>query len=273
MALQLLAETTALYVSGMPQLLREIWSHLYPASPAPRYRVFSARFDGTHSEFSASVYLRTPATPYHDGRVYVYSSSITTQVTRAIQEVADDAIILLRTQDPIMRMCTRYAHFPRLDPSNGDILFPNPGDPSSELTNLLRYTFYLHKYLHDTLTQLSALRVSVAETEAARASRNGAVPRALPIPAHLAGGTLAQVRRELAPGSAARTVPFRDSHATRRAVRRVIPHSPEPRFQRRRLDPDPPPPAHSPGSSVSSIDTGEGRIDSVAPAARTEMEF
>ena len=165
-----------------------------------------------------------------------------------------------------MRMCTRYAHFPRLDPSNGDILFPNPGDPSSELTNLLRYTFYLHKYLHDTLNQLSTLRISIAETEAARASGNGDVPRDPSIPAHLTGGTLAQVRRELAPGSAARTVPLHDPRVTHRAVRRAIPYSPELRFQRRRLNPDSPPPAHSPESSESGI-------DSVPPAARAEREF
>lgn len=82
MAFQLLPETTALYVSGMPQLLREIRSHLYPAAPAPKYHVFNARFDETHSEFSATVYLRT--TPLRDGDTYAFSSRITTQVNRAI---------------------------------------------------------------------------------------------------------------------------------------------------------------------------------------------
>jgi hypothetical protein len=50
-----------------------------------------------------------------------------------------------------MKQCTRYAYFPRLDLDNGDILFPNPGDPSSPLTALLQYTTLLHQYVYINL--------------------------------------------------------------------------------------------------------------------------
>ena len=33
---ELLVETTAMYVPGMPQFLREIWSHLYPTRSEER---------------------------------------------------------------------------------------------------------------------------------------------------------------------------------------------------------------------------------------------
>ena len=41
-----------------------------------------------------------------------------------------------------------------MDWGSGDVLFPNPGNPTPELTTLLQYTSYLHQYLHDTLPQI-----------------------------------------------------------------------------------------------------------------------
>ena len=145
MTFKLPVETPALNVPGMPQFLREIWAHLHLSSPSPTYRVLCSRRDGTYSEFIATVYLRTE--PVDRGHTYALSSSITHQVNRAIQEAAADVIILLRTHDPRMKKCTRYVHLPRLDLGNGDVLFPNPGNPSPELTTLLQYTSYLHQYL------------------------------------------------------------------------------------------------------------------------------
>ena len=136
MAPQLFAETTAVHIPGFPQFLREIWDHLYPGSPPPTYRVFYSRPDGGTSEFTATVHLRTePSVTMAYG--HAVTSAVSTQVTRAIQEAAGDAIVYLRTYDPVMRQCTRYVYFPRLDLDNGDVLFPNPGDPTSALTSLL----------------------------------------------------------------------------------------------------------------------------------------
>ena len=141
MKFELPVKTPALNIPGMPQFLSEIWAHLYPSSPSPTYRVLCARREGTHSEYTATVYLR--AEPMDGGHTYALSSGITHQVNRAIQEAATDAIILLRTHDPLMRKCPRYAYLPRLDWGSGDVLFPNPGNPSPELTTLLRYTSHL----------------------------------------------------------------------------------------------------------------------------------
>ena len=126
---ELFVETTAVHITGFPQFLREIWDHLYPGAPPPTYRVYHNRLDRSTSEFTATVHLRPePATA---GSSHALTSSVTTQATRAVQEAAGDAILFLRTFDPVMRRCTRYAYFPRLDLDRGDILFPNPGDSSS----------------------------------------------------------------------------------------------------------------------------------------------
>ena len=138
MKFELPVETPALNVPGMPQFLREIWAHLYPTSPPPTYRVLASRSSGTHSEFVATVYLC--ASPVGRGHTYALSSGITHQATRAIQEAAADAIILLRTHDPIMMKCNHYVYLLRLDLSNGDVFFPSPWAPSPEFTTLLHYT-------------------------------------------------------------------------------------------------------------------------------------
>ena len=143
MTTEFFAETSAVHVPGFPQFLREVWEHLYPSSPPPIYRVFYNRPNGSASEFTATVHLH-PETVSNE-IVHDITSGVTTQVTRAIQEVAADAIIFLRTYNPVMRQCTRYVYFPRLDLENGDVLFPSPGDPRSALTALLQYTNLLHQ--------------------------------------------------------------------------------------------------------------------------------
>jgi len=185
---ELLVETTAMYVSGMPQFLREIWSHLYPTAPSPKYRVFSTRLGRTHSEFTATVYLRTE--PVSQGHKYTFSSGPSHQVTGAIQEAANNAIVLLRTHDPIMENCTRYAYFPRLDLSSGETLFPIPEDPTSALACLLRYTYHLHEHLDDTLSQLDTLRAKLAAAEATIISGPGSSHQIPPFPSQPTQGTL-----------------------------------------------------------------------------------
>ena len=135
MKFELPVEAPALNVPGMPQFLHEILAHLYPSSPSPTYRVLCSRREGTHSEYTATVYLC--ASPVGRGHTYALSSGVHHQEIRAIQEVAADAIILLCTHDPLMKKCIRYVHLPRLDLSNGDALFPSPWYPSPELTTLL----------------------------------------------------------------------------------------------------------------------------------------
>ena len=146
---ELLAETTAVHVPGFPQFLREIWDHLYPGAPPPTYHVYHNRLDRLTSEFTATVRLRP--LPVSAGIEHGLTSGVCTQASRAIQEAAGDAILFLRTVDPVMKQCTRYAFFPRLALDNGDTLFPNPGDPSSPLSALIQYTTYLHQHLHTTL--------------------------------------------------------------------------------------------------------------------------
>ena len=129
---ELFAETTAVHIPGFPQFLREIWDQLYPDAPPPTYRVHHNRLDSSTSQFTATAYLRPE--PVTAGSSHALTSGVTTQATRAVQEAAGDAILFLRTFDPVMRQCTRYAYFPRLDLDTADILFPNPGDPSSPLS-------------------------------------------------------------------------------------------------------------------------------------------
>ena len=90
---ELLIETTAMHILGMPQFLREIWSHIYPTSPSPEYHVFITRLSKTHSQFTASVCLRTE--PVSQGHKYTFSSEPSPNITGAIQEAAYNAITLL----------------------------------------------------------------------------------------------------------------------------------------------------------------------------------
>ena len=134
----------------------------------------------SRTEYTTTVCL--DAHPGTDGPSYALSSGITNQVARALQEVSGDALVLLRTHDPVMKVCTRYVYFPRLDLSNGDVLFPNPGDTTPALTSLLQYTSHLHQYLQDTLLRMAVLRAHLTSAEAVRAP--GAVPpRPIPHPA------------------------------------------------------------------------------------------
>ena len=192
---ELFAETTAVHITGFPQFLREIWDHLYPGAPPPTYRVYHNRLDRSTSEFTATVHLRPE--PVSAGSSHALTSGVTTQATRAVQEAAGDAILFLRTFDPVMMRCDRYAYFPRLDLDRGDILFPNPGDSSSPLSTILQYTTLLHQYLHVTLLQFASLRANLALAEMMRASGAGAsrVPPRLPTFTH---SSLEQIRRGIA---------------------------------------------------------------------------
>ena len=98
---ELLAETTAVHVPGFPQFLREIWDHLYPGAPPPTYHVYHNRLDRLTSEFTATVRLRP--LPVSAGIEHGLTSGVCTQASRAIQEAAGDAILFLRTVDPVMK--------------------------------------------------------------------------------------------------------------------------------------------------------------------------
>ena len=253
---ELLVETTAMHVPGMPQFLREIWSHLYPTSPPPKYSVFRTRLGVARSEFTATVCLRTK--PVSQGHKYTFSSDPSHQVTGAIQEAAHNAIVLLRTHNPIMENCTRYFHFPRLDLSSGDTLLPIPEDP--ELACLFRYTYYLHEYLDDSLSQLDTLHAKLAAAETLG-----------PGPFHQISPTqftLGQLKKR--PASApARFAPFRNASAN---PSHMFPSTtPESRFQGCHIPTSLP--SYTPGSSVASIDTDEGSIDTIPPATPLEVEF
>ena len=71
---ELLAETTAVYVPGFPQFLREIWDHLYPGAPPPTYH---NRLDRSTSEFTATVHLRPEPVPA--GIEHALTSGVSTQ--------------------------------------------------------------------------------------------------------------------------------------------------------------------------------------------------
>jgi len=267
---ELFAETTALHITGFPQFLREIWDHLYPGTPPPTYRVFYNRLDRSTSEFTATVHLR-PA-PLSSGVIHALTSGVTTQATRAIQEVAGDAILFLRTYDPVMIQCTRYAYFPRLDLDNGDMVFPNPGNPSSPLTALIQYTTLLHQYLHVTLLQFASLRANVAMAEMTRAAGAGTSlhPPRLPTFTH---SSLEQIRRAIARFSPPRapTPPLRTRLSTARYRSRFTPVG----LQRRRVRADTPPDSADSRVGRATPDRSpetEG-IDLLPPATPLEMEF
>ena len=145
MTFELLVETTAVHELGAVKFLHDTWGHLYPSAPPPKFRVFYSCSHGPRTEFTAAVYLN--ARPGADEPSYVLSSSITNQVTRALQEVSGDTLVFLRTHDPVMKVCTCYVYFPRLYLSNGYVLFPNPGGTTPAFTSLLQYTSHLHQYL------------------------------------------------------------------------------------------------------------------------------
>ena len=236
------------------------WAHLYPSSPSPTYRVLASRHDGTHSEFVATVYLC--ASPVGRGHTYSLSSSVHHQEIRAIQEVAADAIILLRTHDPLMKKCVRYIHLPRLDLSNGDVFFPGAWYPSPEVTTLLQYTSYLHQYLHDTLPQLPMLHSSMTAAEVAGAPGPSSSRQIPPYPAHLPL-TLDQLRGRLA-STPARATPFRSSSAPPRFF---TGYTQEPQAQCLHVNIGTPFPSYTPrtlGRSINGIDT-------IAPATPLEM--
>ena len=235
---ELFAETTAEHISGFPQLLREIWSHLYPESAPPLYRVYFDRPTGTNSEFAATLVLRPEA---GDPTVlHTLTSGVTAQVTRAIQEVAYDAITLIRTFDPIMGECSRYTHFPRLQMTTGDVIFPNPGDPEASLTTLIRYTALLHQYLHATLGQLASLRIDLATATRPRGVNTNSGFRSFSFPMSTRG-TLEYIRNSLAESSS-RPPP---TVAPLRPAARRFTRIPIIRTRRRRGHPVAPP--HTPG--------------------------
>ena len=268
-------ETTAVHVPGFPQYLAEIWDHLYPGSTPPIYRVFYNRPDGGATEFVATVHLRSE--PRADGNVQAVTSGVSTQATRAIQEAAGDAIVFLRTYDPVMRQCTRYVYFPRLDLANGDVLFPNPGDTSSALTAILRYTTLLHQYLHVTLLQFASLRANVAMAEMARASGAGSSRHPPRFPT-FTRSSLDQIRRGLIPTPAPHgsPPPFSTRSSTTRHFARFTPVRPTgSRAQRRRVRADTPTRSGDSRGDLASPDySPEGEdIDIIAPATPLEMEF
>ena len=262
MEFELLIETTAMNVPGMPQFLREIWSHLYPTSPLPKYSVSSTHLGRTRSEFTATVCLHTE--PVSQGHKYTFSSDSSHQVTGAIQEAAHNAIVLLRTHNPIMENCTRYSHFPRLDLSSGDTLLPVPEDSTAELACLLRHTYYLHEYQDDTLSQLDTLHAKLVTAEAAIAAGPGSSHQNPPFPSQPTRSTLGQLKKR--PASApARFSPFFSASPM------FPPSTPESRFQGCHIPTSLP--SYTLGSSMSSIDTDEGSIDTIPPATPIEMEF
>ena len=238
--------------------------------------MFYSRPDGGTSEFTATVHLRTePSVTMAYG--HAVTSAVSTQVTRSIQEAAGDAIVYLRTYDPVMKQCTRYVYFPRLDLDNGDVLFPNPGDPTSALTSLLQYTTLLHQYLHITLVQFASLRASMAMTQMTRASgaSSSSHPPQLPT---FTRSSLDQIRGGLAPTPTppVASPPFRTRSSTTRYFSRFTPvRTPRARNRRRRVrDATSPRSRDSRGDRASPDYSLEGEsIDSIAPATPLEMEF
>jgi len=234
MAPEFFAETTAAHIPGFPQFLREIWDHLYPGSAPPTYRVFYERPNGSVSEFTATVHLRPKSSPV--GISHTITSGTATQLTRAVQEAAGAAVIFLRTHDPVMRRCTRYVYFPRVDLNNGEVFFPSQGDPTSALTSLLRYTTLLHQYLNDTLYQFASLRANLAGAGRARAHRASS-HRPTPFTT-FTHSSLDRIRRRISPAPATRvpSPPFSTSGSTAHYYSHFTPV----RSQRRRVRADTP---------------------------------
>ena len=266
---ELLDETTAVYVPGFPQLLREIWGHLYPGSRPPTYHVYHHRLDKNTAEFTTTVRLRPQ--PLSAGVEHGLTSGVCAQASRAIQEAAGDAILFLRTVDPVMRQCTRYIYFPRLAVDSGDTLFPNPGDLSSPLSALIQYTTHLHQYLHTTLLQLASLRANVALAEITRASGPSTPARPPSLPTFRLS-SLEQIRRGLArhSSSTAPTPPPRT-----RSAPYLYSHTSPVRSQRRRVQAEPQ--SHSGDSrddrASPDYSPAEEPLDTTTPATPLEMEF
>ena len=79
-------------------------------------------------------------------------------MTRAINEAAFDAIILLRTFDAVMERDPRYSLLPTLDFTDGSVHFAAPPESAdSPLTNLLHYASLLEYYLHEILLSYEIL--------------------------------------------------------------------------------------------------------------------
>ena len=161
---------------------------------------------------------------------------------------------------------------PRFDLDSGDILFPNPGGPSSPLSAILLYTTLLHQYLHVTLLQFYSLRANLALAKMTRASGAGAsrVPPRLPTFTH---SSLEQIRRGIArfSPSPTPTTPTRSRSSAAHYYSRFTPV----RSQRRRIRADPP--SYSGDSRDDPASPGYSRteevIDTATPTTPLEMEF
>ena len=170
MAPVLLARTTASTVPGAPPFLRKIWTRLYPSAPPPEYRVFQDRPLGSvTSEFTATVTLVSGPDP--NGPVYTFRSRIMDRMTRAVNEAAFDAILILRTFDPEMDSDPRYSLFPRLDIEDGSIHYAPPAlGPDSPISNFMRYASLLEYYLRESILAYAILRNDTATANLACAS-------------------------------------------------------------------------------------------------------
>jgi hypothetical protein len=91
-------------------------------------------------------------------------------VTRAIQEAALDALVLLRTFDPSMATHPSYVYFPRMDTDDGDTVFSSPAELDSPITHLVWFTSLILQYLSETLTVLDISRTNLSTSEMARVS-------------------------------------------------------------------------------------------------------
>ena len=67
--------------------------------------MYHNRLDGSTLEFTATGHMRPE--PVAVGSSPALTSGVSTQATRAVQEAAGDAILFLRTFDPVMKRCTR----------------------------------------------------------------------------------------------------------------------------------------------------------------------
>jgi hypothetical protein len=115
---------------------------------------------------TATVHLRVGPCP--NSTQYTFQSEITSHVTRAIQEAAIVALLLLRTFDHNMASHSRYTHFPRMDAINSDTIFTSLTDVGSPITQLLRLTSLLLEYLQETLTILNNFCMDLASSEMSR---------------------------------------------------------------------------------------------------------
>jgi hypothetical protein len=252
----LLVETTAVTLSGMVRYLRELWGHLYPASPPPKYQVYREHHGNGPSEFTTTVHLRVG--PCSDSTQYTFQSGVTSQVTRAIQEAVMDALLLLRTFDHNMASHPRYTYFPRMDTANGDTIFTSPPDVGSPITQLLRLTSLLLEYLQDTLTVLDIFRMDLATAEMSRVLERdiiSGIPLPRPAPAPVpAPPTIPRLSswttvRNSFPSAPATQSPFAPTRHSAAPAHRVV------RFQHSSLSPFALPFRASPNFLSLSTDT------------------